>query len=198
MAETEASLKAEDYQQARRLADKTVTEMVERLGPGEGSTSLLGTALTHKALAHAGLGEHDEAMWYWHTALGLCPKVAEGDLSSFGDAGRLLSENIELKPFSSSVSPTDGTINPPKLVKRRKPKFPHGAHYFGVTGALVVAVVVTADGKVHSPRIVTPLPAASLSYAALEAVKRWSFEPATLGATPVDVVFNLTVNYQGK
>src|SRR6185503_2332698 len=60
MAETESALKASDYAEALRLADRTVTEMVERLGPGEGSTNLLGTALTHKALAHAGLGQQDE------------------------------------------------------------------------------------------------------------------------------------------
>ena len=196
MAETEASLKEENYERALKLANRTVSEMVERLGPGEASTELFGIALTHKALAHAGLGENDEAIWYWHTVVSLYPKAAERDISVFGDPARLLGENREPPSIASPVSPDDDTIDPPKLVKRRKPKFPHGAHYYGVSGELVVEVIVTADGKVRSPRVVTPLPAATLSYAALEAVKRWQFEPARVGSTPVDVVFNLTVNYK--
>lgn len=196
MAETESALKAEDYKEALRLANRTITEMVERLGPGEGSAELFGNALAHKALAHAGLGERAEAIWYWHTVVSLYPKIAELDMSSFGDPGRLLSENIEFQGIPSPVSPGDGTIDPPKLVKRRKPKFPHGAHYYGITGALVVEVIVNADGTIRSPRVVTPLAAPTLSYAALEAVRRWQFEPARVGARPIDVVFNLTVNYK--
>src|SRR5687768_17387723 len=45
MAETESALKAEDYKDALRLANRTITEMVERLGPGEGSAELFGNAL---------------------------------------------------------------------------------------------------------------------------------------------------------
>ena len=34
-----------------------------------------------------------------------------------------------------------------------------------------------------------------LSEAAEEAVKEWKFKPATLNGEPVDVIFNLTVNF---
>ena len=195
MAETESALKSGDYARAMRLADRTVGEMSERLGPGNGSTQLFGNALTQKALAHAGLGERDEATWYWHVVLGLDPKFRETDLSAYGEPAQLLAANSEQQGVSSSVTPGQ-TIEPPKLVKRRKPKFPHGAHYFGVAGDLVVEVIVKTDGSVREPRIVTPLPAATLSYAALEAVKRWRFEPARSGGQPIDVVYNLTVNYK--
>jgi TonB family protein len=196
MAETESALRSADYARAMKLADKTVTEMAERLGPGEGSTLLFGKALTQKALAHAGIGEEAEAAWYWHIVRGLDPKFAETDLTAFGDIAARFNESCDEHGLSSAINPDAGRIQPPKLVKRRKPKFPHGAHYFGVTGDLVVEVIVTADGRVREPRIVTPLPAATLSYAALEAVKRWQFEPARVGEKPIDVVFNLTVNYK--
>jgi TonB family protein len=195
MAETESALRSGDYSQAMRLSNRTVSEMVERLGPGEGSTRLFGSALLHKALAHAGLGEHDEAAWYGQVVLGLDPAFAETDLSMFGETARLLAPSLEQRGVSSAVSPGQ-QIEAPKLVRRRKPKFPHGAHYFGVSGDLVVEVIVKSDGSVREPRIVTPLPAATLSYAALEAVKRWRFEPARAGGEPIDMVYNLTVNYK--
>ena len=195
LAETESALKTGDYSRAMRVSDRTVSEMAERLGPGEGSTRLFSNALLQKALAHAGLGEHGEAAWYWQVVLGLDPKLAETDLSPFGEPAQLLAANIERQGVRSKVSPGQ-EIQPPKLVKRRKPKFPHGAHYFGVAGDLVVEVIVRTDGTVREPRIVTPLPAATLSYAALEAVKRWRFEPARSGGQPIDVVYNLTVNYK--
>lgn len=196
MAATESALKASDYEQALRLANTTVSEMAERLGPGEGSTQLFTTAIAHKALAHAGAGERAEAVWYWQLALDLDPQLQELDLTAFGDPASLLVQHRERQGPSEVVRPETGEIQPPKVVKKRKPKFPHGAHYFGVSGDLVVEVVVTSDGKIREPRIVTPLPAATLSFAALEAMKTWRFEPARVGGRPVDMVFNLTVNYK--
>lgn len=193
MEETEAALRSGNYALAKRLSDRTVSEMVERLGPGEGSARLFGSALTQKAVAHAGLGERDEAKWYWLVLLGLDPQAAETDLTPFGEVARVLTADVE--GVTSSVSPGQ-QIQAPRLVKKRKPKFPHGAHYFGVSGDLVVEVIVKSDGSVREPRIVTPLPAPTLSYAALEAVKRWRFEPARAGGQPIDVVYNLTVNYK--
>lgn len=199
-AETENALKTADYRRAIHLANQTVSEMTERLGTGELPTQLFGTALTQKALAHAGLGERAEAAWYWHIAQGLDAKRGEIDLTPYGDAAGVLRECSERQGVSSAVSLErdrgDGRIQPPKLVRHRRPRYPHGAQYFGITGDLVVEVVVASDGTVREPRIVTPLPAPTLSYAALEAVRRWRFEPARLAGQPIDVVYNLTVKYK--
>ncbi len=35
-----------------------------------------------------------------------------------------------------------------------------------------------------------------LDQAAADAVKRWRFKPGTLNGAPVDVIFNLTVNFK--
>jgi TonB family protein len=200
MTETEEALKAADYRKAMRLADRTVSEMTERLGTGDKPTQLFCSALTQKALAHAGLGERAEAAWYWHIVHGLDPKLAETDLSPYGDAAGVLQECSKRQGVSSAVEVGENhgqeSIAPPKLVKQRKPKYPHGAQYFGVTGDLVVEVIVASDGSVREPRIVTPLPAPTLSFAALEAVRRWRFEPARVAGQPVDVVYNLTVKYK--
>lgn len=194
MQETSAQLKAHQYDPALRNARTLIDEMVERLGPGNPSTEMFGTVLTYRALAHAGLGETEDALWYWQTVLGLYPKFAESDLSLYGAAGEFLKAHIELPP----LSPTNavGEPVPPKVRKQVKPRYPHGARYFGVSGKLTLEVVITTKGRVARPRIVSPLPAPTLSYVALEAVKQWRFEPGRYGRTPVDVLFQLTVNYK--
>ena len=193
MSESASHLKAQEYKRALKVTNRTIAEMVDRLGPGDASTELFGIVLTYKALAHAGLGETDEALWYWRIVLSLYPKVAENDMSTFGAAGDFLKQNLDPPPAPDMP---DGDLEHPKLVKRVKPKYPHGAHYFGTAGELVVEVVVTPEGKVRSPSIQKALPAPTLSYAALEALRRWRFEPATVGGTPIAFLFNLTINYK--
>ncbi|HUP62704.1 MAG TPA: energy transducer TonB [Thermoanaerobaculia bacterium] len=195
MSETSAALKAEEYQRALKLANRTIGEMVEMLGPGEASAELFGIALTQKAVAHAGLGETSEALWYWQLVSNLHPTVAEREASSCGAPGEmLLASSIEVPPMPG----VGKTITPPEVRKRVKPKFPHGANYYRVAGDLEVEVIITPDGKACSPRIVKALAAPTLSYVALEAVKRWKFEPARAGGSAVPMVFNLTVNYKGR
>jgi|SRR5215212_3084382 len=192
MAESASHLKAGQYHPALKLANRTIAEMIDQLGPGDASTEMFGTVLTYKALAHAGLREQDEAVWYWQAVVSLYPKVAESDLSEFGEPGEFLKGNTSPAP----LPPLEGELVSPVLRKRIKPKFPHGAHYFGVTGKLVVQVVVTPDGRVASPAIVQPLPAPTLSYVALEALRRWRFDPAKAGGSSVPYLFTLTINYK--
>jgi len=195
MADTSTQLKAKQYSAALRNSKQLIDEMVERLGPGNPSTQLFGTVITYRALAHAGLGETEDALWYWQTVLSLYPKFAESDVSMYGEAGEFLKEHIELGELPQ---PTTAAGEPvwPKVKKQVKPKYPYGARYFDVSGKLTVEVIITTEGRVARPRIVTPLPAPTLSYVALEAVKRWRFEPARFGSTPVNVIFQLTVNYK--
>ena len=195
LAESASRLEAGDHKDALKLANRAIGEMTERLGPGDGSTSMLAKALAYKALAHAGLGEQDEALWYWQSAQCLYPKIAEEDFSRFGEPAAFLKQNTTMDP-PAMTSASEGDIVTPVLRKRVKPKFPHGAHYFGVTGELIVQVVLTPDGRVRSPEIVQPLPAPTLSYVALEALRHWRFEPARVSGNPVPYPFMLTVEYR--
>jgi TonB family protein len=43
--------------------------------------------------------------------------------------------------------------------------------------------------------VLKPLPF-GLDQAAVDAVRRWKFKPGTLNGQPVDVIFNLTVNFK--
>lgn len=200
MAKTATLLEAKDYRAALRLANQAVSDMVEHLGPGEGAVKWLTVTLTHKALAHAGLGEIDEAIWYWDVAMALYPRVAETDLSSFGEAGALLKAHAApaAPEGTTQKPPPNAPITPPKIIRHVEPQFPRGAADFSVGGTLIVQAVIMTNGRLRSPRILQPLEAPTLSYAALEAMKHWQFEPGKVNNEPVEVFYNLTVNYKPR
>jgi TonB family protein len=58
-------------------------------------------------------------------------------------------------------------------------------------------VVVDHTGVVKNARVLKPLPF-GLDQAALDAVKQWTFRPATLNGTSVDALFNVTINFRSS
>jgi TonB family protein len=187
-----ATLHSGNYANSLKAADQILAAMVERLGAGGADDTMLASALTHKALANAGLGKINEALWYWYIAQEISPAIARTDLSTFGAPGEFLKRH----PFTDSDASPTGRVTPARVVKQVMPKFPLGASRFGVGGDLVVQVVIDKNGQPTLPRIVHALPAPTLSYVALEALKHWQFEPARQNGEPVPIVFDLTVHYK--
>jgi TonB family protein len=187
-----ATLRSGNYANSLKIADQVLSAMVDRLGAGGADDATLATALTHKALANAGLGKINEALWYWNIAQEISPAIAKSDLSAFGAAGDFLKRH-PLTEFDGSPS---GRVTPARIVKQVVPKFPPGASRFGIGGDLVVQIVIDKNGQPTLPRIVHALPAPTLSFVALEALKHWQFEPARQNGEPVPIVFDLTVHYK--
>ena len=123
------------------------------------------------------------------------PPLAKSDVSAFGSAGQFLKDH-PLSPIEPSHRVGDAEIIAPKLLKRVDPAFPRGAEEFGISGPLIVEVLIDPSGNVTSPRVLKPLAAPTLSYAALEALKHWRFAPGQLAGQPVPVTFNVTVNFK--
>ena len=192
------------HQEALSVSRRVIKQVVAELGPGENAGYLLGVAVLYRAVAEAGLGSEADAVWDWHVAQALHPPFAKTDLSVFGPAGAVLAAHPlrpEVRCTSSSdcdpePGPGEPRITPPKLLKQTKPVYPPGARDFRVAGALVVQVIIGADGVPSEPRVLRPLGVPTLGYAALECVREWRFEPARREDTPVPVTFNLTVNYR--
>ncbi|MFP5247515.1 MAG: TonB family protein, partial [Thermoanaerobaculia bacterium] len=194
------ALEKGEYARALKIDERLITQMTSSLGPGDAATRFFTRAVVHKALALAGLGRNEEAIWYWQVALALDPAFAESDLSAFGKAGEFLAANkqpYELpKTRMSPVEPTTSDVTPPKIIKRANPHFPEGARQFGVEGRLGLEFIIKTDGRVYSPKVKEPLPSPTLTFAALEAVRQWRFEPGKLKGEPVDVIFDLTMNFK--
>ena len=64
-----------------------------------------------------------------------------------------------------------------------------------ISGIVIVECIIDKTGNVTNVQVLKPLPF-GLDQAAVEAVKRWKFKPGTLNGQPVDVIFNLTVNFK--
>lgn len=196
-----------------KIVERVIREMIDQLGPGDAATQAFGIVLFHKAVALAGLGREADALWYWHTVLSLYPSYRQGDLSAFGKTGELFMSNRDvpvdeglarfsdegrLVDASGAPLPPDRTITPPKIRKQFIPDYPAGALAFGVSGVLIVEMNLDQTGVLSAPRIVKALPAPTLTYVVIDALRKWKIDPARRNGEPIDVIFNLTVNYRER
>ena len=88
-----------------------------------------------------------------------------------------------------------GDVRHPVVVKRVDPIYGEDAKRDRISGIVIVEALVDKTGFVKDAIILKGLPD-GLSDAALAAVKQWKFEPATLNGEPVDVIFNVTINFK--
>jgi|ERR1019366_694404 TonB family protein len=189
--ENAANLRKGDYSTSLKTAERLLSQMVERLGAGSAEDEMLATALTQKALANAGLGNVNDALWYWYIAQEISPTAAKSDLSGFGAPGEFLKRH----PFANAESSPGVGTTPARVLKQVVPNFPPGASHFGA-GDLIVHIIIDRNGSPTLPHIVHALPAPTLSLVALEALKRWQFTPAKQNGEAVPFPFDLTVHYK--
>jgi TonB family protein len=192
LGDSSDDLKAGKYAEALRLDDHVIREMGEYYVSGTATTQFFTIALVHKALACAGLGRHGEALWYWHTAVSLFPAVAKSDMSDYGAAGAFLKEHIDIEPVPSA----EGELKPPSVAKRVDPKWPSKTLNNLVEGTILMEVTIGADGKPSDPRIVDDIGAPMLAYATSEAVRQWTFTPATANGKPFATRFRVGMQYK--
>lgn len=89
----------------------------------------------------------------------------------------------------------EGDVVGPVVRTSFAPEYPEAAKEEGKTGLVVVRTVIATDGSIRDAWVTESLDE-SLDQAALEAVRRWEFTPATLASRPVEVYYNLTINFQ--
>lgn len=89
-----------------------------------------------------------------------------------------------------------GDMNPPVKVNSPQPQYTEIARKARIQGVVIVQAIIDKEGNVTSVKLLKGLPM-GLDTAALDAIKRWKFKPATLAdGRPVAVYYTLTVNFQ--
>jgi len=88
-----------------------------------------------------------------------------------------------------------GDVKAPIIQHRTDPQYPDMARKGRVGGIVIVEAVINKEGDVEQVKVIKGLPL-GLSESAVEAVKQWKFKPGTLNGEPVEVIFNLTVNFK--
>lgn len=86
-------------------------------------------------------------------------------------------------------------IKPPKSTHTQSPNYPSNETNSGIKRWVSLHIVVDEHGAVRFPTVdVSPGP--GFAQAALEAVRKWTFEPAKLNNQPVAVLVSITMYFQ--
>jgi TonB family protein len=85
-------------------------------------------------------------------------------------------------------------IQPPVPVFQSQPVYPAEARKARVVGIVILKTVIDTTGVVRDVEVVRGLPM-GLSEAAVEAVRQWRYNPATLDSRPVPVYLTITVRF---
>jgi len=88
-----------------------------------------------------------------------------------------------------------GEIRPPERVFSPSPVYTEVARAARLQGIVILDAVIETDGSVTDVSVLRGLPL-GLSEAAVDAVSRWKFRPATLNDRPVAVIYTLTIYFE--
>lgn len=88
-----------------------------------------------------------------------------------------------------------GEVTRPERISGETPVYTEIARRARVMGVVILEAIIDEQGNVAETRLLKGLPM-GLDRAAVEAVRTWKFQPATLKGEPVPVYYVLTVNFQ--
>jgi TonB family protein len=113
--------------------------------------------------------------------------VGEGDGSGVGPGSGGGTGGGPYRPGSG--------IEAPRLLQEVKADYTEDARRRGVSGEVVLEIVVRRDGSVGDVRVLRGL-AGGLNERAMQAVRQWRFTPARRLGTPVDVIVEVAVEFR--
>lgn len=87
-----------------------------------------------------------------------------------------------------------GRVKEPRLINRVDPIYPALAKQTHMQGSVVIDAIIDEHGEVVEMKVVSGPPL--LIQAALDAVRRWRYEPTYLNEEPVPVQLNVTVTFR--
>ena len=126
------------------------------------------------------LDRHDEAMALLDDE-GVC-----------ADAAADLRESEWEAPARFEVN---GEITEPIKLSGASPEYPEQDRIARIEGRVVLDSLIGTDGAIHCIKVLDG-PTPDMSCAAAIAVMGWKFAPSTLDGEPVEVSYNLVVNFQ--
>jgi TonB family protein len=150
------------------------------------------TLVAQLALAEAGQGRDEDALWHWQVAQAMGWRR---DPSGYGTAGELLARSPHRRidepppglavrrqgdgggPFTPARKLSGAAVTLPGSWR----SFPRGIH---------AQVVVDQQGRVRQP-VAADSTFSALTYAVLETMRDWQFAPAQAGGEPVAAFYDL-------
>lgn len=127
--------------------------------------------------------------------------ASQDELGRASSAGAGTGETpITIAPEPEPPLPTEYeyvyTEQLPDPIRMVKPEYPAIAHEAGVTGRVVVRVLVGRDGRVLDARVDDKVRVPMLDEAALAAARQWVFQPALASGKPVAVWVSIPFDFR--
>src|SRR5205814_5887650 len=113
--------------------------------------------------------------------------VGEGDGSGIGPGSGGGTGGGPYRPGSG--------IAPPRLLREVKADYTEQARRAGITGDVVLEIIVRRDGSVGDVRVLQGL-GGGLNDRAVQAVRQWRFAPAHRQGAAVDVIVEVAVEFK--
>ncbi len=88
-----------------------------------------------------------------------------------------------------------GEVTKPVKIHAPQPSYTEIARKARIQGLVIVQAIIDKRGDVTNVKVLKGLPM-GLAEEAVKTIKLWKFKPATLRGKPVDVYYNLTVNFK--
>jgi len=114
------------------------------------------------------------------------------DAPAGGSLGSLASTKQPEAP--AEPRPVGGDVTPAKLISSVGPVYPQMAKNQRVSGDVKVDALIDASGRVTTMRVVSG--PALLHQAAMDALRQWRYQPATLDGKPVSMHLAVTLQFR--
>jgi TonB family protein len=101
--------------------------------------------------------------------------------------------NPAMTPGTAPVR-VGGNIRSPRRVVDAPAVLPADAAQANIRGVVILEIVIGPDGAVREAKVLRSIPL--LDQAALDAARKWRYEPTLLNGVPVPVILTATVNFQ--
>jgi len=196
IAAIDAKLRAGEWTAAHELA-------LAQLDIARGSLypSYLSAVAARLAVAEAGLGRGEDAVWHWQAAQNLDrDPLSPETLASFGEAGAVLAghrlRRLGEQPIGTTVyraeDPGRGLRLPRKL-SGDPPTLSAIVSRLPVPKAFRVEAVIDVEGRLREP-VVVGGGAPGVVWEGLEAIRGWRYDPALERGKPVAVFHDVRFN----
>lgn len=191
------------WQPAREGAEAVLAEMTDAIQGGNRAAPLMAMASLFRAIARTGQGEPDDAIWDWAVAEGFHAPFAQTDLAPYGDAGAALANRLEQARLAAAQAVdltqpemADPSIVPPARLDGPAPHYPASLKAACVEGTMSARALIDEQGRPTLPSAIESPGGPPMAHAALEAMRHWTFSPATLDGRPIPAFFRLSIRFE--
>jgi TonB family protein len=201
---------------SEKRARKLLGELVHAFVSGPKGSRFIGFTTYLLAVAEERAGRSDDAAWHWQMAQNFAPELRHAD-GDFPDVVPFLRDHLisakrlereaklergekvsrSLPPGSPDIGPETKKkdVAPPVLVRKVQPDYPLGAREFQLQGGTVVEAVIDTEGIPREPVVKRGCGVTVLDFAAMDAVRKWRYKPASLEGRPIPVWLTVTVTF---